>query len=70
MSGKKFGMAWDYAKQGQLSGSKTCMSLWVLLASGLSNPCPSKLESSRSAVGRRRLALLCWASNSCMGWWK
>eukprot|EP00983_Pelagomonas_calceolata_P131310 1161764-Pelagomonas_calceolata.AAC.1 len=52
-------------------GSDIC--LWiggVLLASGLLNPCLSRLERARSAVGRRRLGLLCWVPNSCMCWWK
>eukprot|EP00983_Pelagomonas_calceolata_P071316 1151181-Pelagomonas_calceolata.AAC.11 len=42
----------------------------VSLASSLLNPCLSRLERARSAVGRRRLGLLCWASNSCMRWWE
>eukprot|EP00983_Pelagomonas_calceolata_P008424 275652-Pelagomonas_calceolata.AAC.1 len=29
-----------------------------------------KEKSSRPAVGRRKLGLLCWASDSCMRWWK
>eukprot|EP00983_Pelagomonas_calceolata_P073027 1151979-Pelagomonas_calceolata.AAC.1 len=31
----------------------------VLLVSGLLNPCLCRLERARSAVGRRRLGLLC-----------
>eukprot|EP00983_Pelagomonas_calceolata_P031233 980495-Pelagomonas_calceolata.AAC.1 len=42
----------------------------VLLASSSLNPYLSRLESSRSAVGRRNLGLLRWGSNSCMRWWK
>eukprot|EP00983_Pelagomonas_calceolata_P067112 1149353-Pelagomonas_calceolata.AAC.1 len=42
----------------------------VLLASGLLNPCLNRLERARSAVGRKRLGLLCWPSNSCMRRWK
>eukprot|EP00983_Pelagomonas_calceolata_P063117 1147594-Pelagomonas_calceolata.AAC.1 len=34
------------------------------------NPCLSTLERARSAVGRRKLGLLCWALNCCMRWWK
>eukprot|EP00983_Pelagomonas_calceolata_P061714 1146942-Pelagomonas_calceolata.AAC.2 len=32
--------------------------------------CLTRLERARSAVGRRRLGLLCWALNPCMRWWK
>eukprot|EP00983_Pelagomonas_calceolata_P109586 1159571-Pelagomonas_calceolata.AAC.2 len=46
------------------------MARLVLLASGLLNPCLSRLERARFAAGWRRLNLLCWASNSCMRWWK
>eukprot|EP00983_Pelagomonas_calceolata_P046207 1140059-Pelagomonas_calceolata.AAC.3 len=42
----------------------------VIFASDVLNPCLSRVERTRSAVGRRRLGLLCWASNFFMCWWK
>eukprot|EP00983_Pelagomonas_calceolata_P035379 1106512-Pelagomonas_calceolata.AAC.1 len=61
---KSLGIACDYAEKFLDPDSHEA----VLLASGSLNPCLSRLERARSAVGRRRL--LFWTSNSCMRWWK